>query len=457
MGQVGEGYTPQRLAELTAVDEQRLQTLTDIGVLTLREDGTYPPAAVDRVVLVNYASSRGISDEQIERFCREHSEVFASLLLTRTTDARALTFDELFQRVPSGAFDDEFLAALLEVVGPETDEPATEDDVAALEMVVEVLKLGFPAEALIQLIRVIAEAAGRVAEAENRVFHDYVHEQNRARGLTGRELFEATETLSQPMLTMAEPSLLYLHRRAMARAMREDFVRHLTEDSRPPMQRPGEAQTTVLFIDLAGFTPLTLTMGDAVAADVLSRFGSIVRGAVVHHHGRIVKQIGDAFMLVFDDPPCAVAFGVDICAAVSQQSHFPAVHIGAHHGLVLYRDGDYVGTTVNMAARVAGVSQAGQFVVTHALVDGAGDPPDVHFDPLPAVELKGIDAPTSLFEVRAARSRPQPRRDPVCGMQVDGTDAQTTVRHQDVSYGFCSQACADRFLADPSRYVTPSG
>ena len=45
--------------------------------------------------------------------------------------------------------------------------------------------------------------------------------------------------------------------------------------------------------------------------------------------GRVRKQIGDAFMLVFDVAADAVRFGVGVCAAVAAESGFPAVHVGA--------------------------------------------------------------------------------------------------------------------------------
>jgi adenylate cyclase len=42
---------------------------------------------------------------------------------------------------------------------------------------------------------------------------------------------------------------------------------------------------------------------------------------------------------------------------------FPALHIGAHHGPVLYRDGDYVGRGVNLAARIASAAARDESVV----------------------------------------------------------------------------------------------
>jgi YHS domain-containing protein len=44
-------------------------------------------------------------------------------------------------------------------------------------------------------------------------------------------------------------------------------------------------------------------------------------------------------------------------------------------------------------------------------------------------------------------------KDPVCGMQVDTGRAAATATHQNVTYHFCSTACADTFRADPDRYA----
>ena len=61
---------------------------------------------------------------------------------------------------------------------------------------------------------------------------------------------------------------------------------------------PGQLQTAIVFVDLAGFTSLADAMGDHMAAQLLERLSHIVRDAVGRWEGHVVKQIGDAFMLV---------------------------------------------------------------------------------------------------------------------------------------------------------------
>ena len=44
-------------------------------------------------------------------------------------------------------------------------------------------------------------------------------------------------------------------------------------------------------------------------------------------------------------------------------------------------------------------------------------------------------------------------KDPVCGMEVESTSTAARATHQDVTYYFCSKACAETFRADPARYA----
>jgi class 3 adenylate cyclase len=64
-----------------------------------------------------------------------------------------------------------------------------------------------------------------------------------------------------------------------------------------------------------------------------------------------------------------------------------------------YRDGDYFGNAVNLAARVTSASEAGQFLITQELHDAVETTlPDVRV--LPPRELKGVADLVRLYAVR---------------------------------------------------------
>lgn len=257
--------------------------------------------------------------------------------------------------------------------------------------------------------------------------------------------------MSTPLQDLVEPAVLYFHRKAWQRATREDMVLHLAEDVVNDDGAVGRMTVAVLFVDLANFTPMTEAMGDTAAAVVIERFSDLVREAASECDGRVLKQIGDEFMLVFPSGVQAVSCGRSIMAKAAAEEQFPDVRLGAHSGVALYREGDYLGTTVNVAARVASQATRGQFLVT--------DPVRTELDGDGALEsvgrraLKGVSEVVELFEVVAPRAaRPV---DPVCGMVIDPAACLVTLDWSGERVFFCSEACRDRFVADPDRYGQP--
>jgi adenylate cyclase len=76
----------------------------------------------------------------------------------------------------------------------------------------------------------------------------------------------------------------------------------------------------------------------------------------------------------------------------------PRPRIGMHCGEALYRDGDYYGRSVNIAARVAARSAGGEVLVTRPVVASAGA--HLEFERIGEVKLKGFRQATELFLAR---------------------------------------------------------
>jgi class 3 adenylate cyclase len=319
----------------------------------------------------------------------------------------------------------------------------------------EALDTGLPEEALLQLVHVYDEALGRVADAEARTFHIYVHDRLRAAGLSGPELTAATAAVSDDLQRLAEPTVLYFHRKGIERALREDLLLHFAEAAGllGTSEVPGLTSVAIVFVDLASFTPLTQAMGEVHAAAVLARFSSLVRAAVRGWKGRIVKQIGDAFMIVFTDPEDALRCGLEIGRRAEGEPHFPACRLGVSWGRALYREGDYVGTTVNLAARLVGAAERHQLLVTPAVRDAVGAAPDIEFHALGPRRLKGLDE-VELFAACYRGTQDEERVvDPVCGMVLHPGHPVVPAVHGGEEVVFCSDACLARFTQLPDRYV----
>jgi class 3 adenylate cyclase/YHS domain-containing protein/DNA-binding transcriptional MerR regulator len=444
-------WSLDKLAAVAGETEGRIRWYVEAGLLHCQADGDYEPDSLHRLRLIQFVRTRGISDEQLAAVTASQGDLLGIFEELAPSSSAPSNLSDAARDL---AVDRAVFEELAEILDWGDLSAGTDSDVATLRVVAKALELGMPRDALMQLLRVFADATDRLADAVVRTFHNYVHERFRAQGLGGWQLLEATQRVGRPALELVEPTLLYFHRRAYQRANRENVLRHLAEETTPPSSTPGEEHGTVLFVDLASFTPLTATMGDQAAADVLRRFGVTVRSGATRHAGRIVKQIGDAFMLTFARPADAIEFGLAMDRFVDAEPQFPALHIGAHHGSVLYREGDYVGGTVNLAARVASSGAAGQFLITEDLREAAGDLADAAFTLLPPRRLKGIADPIRLVGVRRrSPERSSRETDPVCGLLLHPNDVATRATWHGSTYAFCCDICKDAFVENPARFV----
>jgi adenylate cyclase len=441
------------LAASTGESVDDLRAWHDLGLLPGDANGTLGPDALDRVLLVQFARQRGVTPEAIAASADRLGDVLGRYVELmgwgEPRSPRAL--EEL---AALSGLDDEFLSRVLVASGLPEEGGVFDEDLEALQTLALARQGGLPDDALLQIVRVLADSTHRIAETFNRVFHFYVHERLRADGLDGAELTETTEAIGQPLLELVEPALMYYFRKAWVRAIREDLLLHLAEDVTPPGEAVGQVEVTVLFVDLAGFTPLTEAMGDAAAAGVLERFSDLVRRAALECDGRIVKQMGDEFMIVFPEPRGAASCGLSILERAAAEHEFPGVRLGAHVGTALYREADYAGATVNTAARVASRASAGQFVVSSAMQSGIGQTDEVEFTPVGQQQLKGVGEPLELLLVTRAQTVDHIRvRDPVCGMQLDPERCETRLTWRGREFYLCSQRCLQRFTTDPERYA----
>ena len=448
-----EALSVAELARTTGEPEDELHRWRGMGLLRTDEHGDLDDGCPARVRVIQFARRRGIAIERIASAVADQPD-----LLTRFEEqmrGSVGTEHTLEEAVVATGIDPQLAASFRHAAGLDDQNVLDDDDVEALRSMATAAQSGLPKEALVQLVRVYADALGRVADAENRLFHLHVHEQFRADGLRGSALVSATHEVSEPLLGLVEPTVVYFHRKAWQQASLEDLLLHLCEDVTSPGEVPGEMTATVMFIDLANFTPMTMVMGDAAAAQVVDRFHDLVRSCTDRSGGRIVKQIGDAFMIVFSEPASAIACGLDVDALVAEEAQFPAVHVGAHTGQLLYREGDYLGHTVNVAARVVAEAGANQMIVSVALREAAGETPGIEFVALGPRSLRGVSEPMVLFEARRGQPRTGRLRDPVCGMEMRPGDEHSRLIWEGRDLAFCSADCLQRFTADPAAHLLP--
>jgi adenylate cyclase len=203
---------------------------------------------------------------------------------------------------------------------------------------------------------------------------------------------EAMEMLAADLLPLSGPMMDGLHRRLLRHFVEQDVVGHMEAEGDVDL---GRLRVAIAFADLAGYTRLTEEAGEEQALDVVERFVAGVE-VTLPEEARVIKTIGDEVMIVGSDAGALVDWAVDYQQLAADAR--PRPRIGIHHGAALYRDGDYYGRAVNIAARVAARAAGGEVLVTRPVVDAAGR--RLGFDQIGAVTLKGFSEPTELFLAR---------------------------------------------------------
>lgn len=199
-----------------------------------------------------------------------------------------------------------------------------------------------------------------------------------------------------------------------------------------------------VFVDLSGFTAFTAVEGDAAAAGVLHVFRSIVRWVASRRGVRVDKWLGDGAMLVAVEPEDAVATAVELAWRVGDACAPLGLRVGIASGEALLFEGDdYVGTAVNLAARLCEEARPSEVLATTEVAAGA--PPWVHVGPVQHRQPKGSPAPIELVDLWIAPPGPDAVVDPVCGLALAPGAVVAARPGPDGPMPFCSESCAQQW------------
>ncbi len=120
---------------------------------------------------------------------------------------------------------------------------------------------------------------------------------------------------------------------------------------------------------------------------------------IARHRGRIVKLMGDGFLVEFasavDAVECAIAWQSERQAAEDQSLRF---RIGVNLGDIIVEDGDIHGDGVNQAARLEALALPGGVCISAVVHDQVDRRVDVAFTDLGECELKNIDRPVRVWQ-----------------------------------------------------------
>lgn len=213
------------------------------------------------------------------------------------------------------------------------------------------------------------------------------------------------------------------------RVVKDMFSRYLSQEVVASlMEAPDEVRlggslkfSTVFFADIRGYTSFSEGQTPEYIVEVLNAYFQEAVEIVINHKGYIDKFIGDCIMAAWgiplDDPEQdainAVSCAVEIQKLINSKgrtffrgrAESLRVGIGMHSGPLVAgnlgsdRRMEYtvIGDTVNVAARLEGVSRAGEVIITQATRDYLGD--RFKLEAREAVTVKGKSEAIPIYSV----------------------------------------------------------
>lgn len=172
----------------------------------------------------------------------------------------------------------------------------------------------------------------------------------------------------------------------------------------------------IIAADIVGYSRLMGHDEPGTLAAVSSLRETVIGPAIASRGGRLVKTMGDGFLLEFASAIQAVECAVEIQRGLAELNSGGtkalALRIGVNVGDIMVEDGDVFGDGVNVAARLEGLADPGGIYLSHSAHEQVRDKVRFDFEDLGERALKNITRPVRIFRLAMAKTDAPPRRGP---------------------------------------------
>ena len=154
---------------------------------------------------------------------------------------------------------------------------------------------------------------------------------------------------------------------------------------------------SILFTDMKGFTLRTSSQSRGDTLQMIKHHKEILLPVIQQRGGRLIKTIGDAFLVVFESPTEAVLAGMDLQETLRRHNASAPpqekieIRAAVNSGEVILEEGDVYGEAVNIASRVQGVAE----------------PNEVYFTESTYLSMNKSEVPSSEIGYRILKGLPQ--------------------------------------------------
>jgi len=157
----------------------------------------------------------------------------------------------------------------------------------------------------------------------------------------------------------------------------------------------GTATRTVVFTDLANYTAKVARSDREGLHRILKEHEALVQPIVEKYGGRIVKNLGDSFLILFNAATDSLRAALDIQHMVTEGGGI-SIRLAMNTDDVEEIDGDAFGEAVNLAARIGSKTPAAEIwfgLGTHACMNQA----EIPWESVGRFRLKGVPGEQEVY------------------------------------------------------------
>jgi TolB-like protein len=217
------------------------------------------------------------------------------------------------------------------------------------------------------------------------------------------------------------------------------------DENPKPMPEGARRLAAIMFTDMVGFTAIA-QRDEAVAFRLLEEHRSLLRPFFAAHGGRVIKTMGDGFLVEFPSALESVLCAQKIQSALRQRNSSVdakkkiALRVGIHVGDIIDQGDDIVGDAINVASRIEPLAEPGGICVSEQVLDQIRNKLAVTWHPLTAPRLKNVEFPIRVYQLEASADTEM--------NPSSSRDAGSYVRLAVLPFASISPDPADEYFAD---------
>ena len=170
------------------------------------------------------------------------------------------------------------------------------------------------------------------------------------------------------------------------------------------MSQSERRLAAIMYTDMVGYTALG-QRDESLSLAMVEAQQKVLGPVLSRHRGRVVKTMGDAFLVEFTNALEAARCAYDVQRSVKEfnlaLSNEKRIHlrVGIHLGDVVEKEGDIFGDAVNVASRIEPLAEDGGVCVTQQVYDHVHNKLDVPLVSKGKMSLKNVSEPVEVYRM----------------------------------------------------------